>query len=223
MSAFQEHRSAASAAETLRAMVLVRAPLDLVATASRFVLDELAHVEICARLAMELGGAAPLWHDPRKVIHEGDARLSPLLEAADLVVRNYCVEESIAAPMLRATHRAATVPLVKAVLGVLARDEATHAGLGWAFLDWAADALTEADRVFLAASAKEVIARFRSSFPDLALRPEQGPGPLAGLAPKDYRRHAERCLKLNVARPLALRGIDVDAATPEPPRRSPTE
>jgi hypothetical protein len=78
-------------------MVLVRAPLDLVATASRFVLDELAHVEICARLAMELGGAAPLWHDPRKVIHEGNARLSPLLEAADLVVRNYCVEESIAA------------------------------------------------------------------------------------------------------------------------------
>src|SRR5262245_58679870 len=61
LAAFQEQHSAAACAETLRALIAARAPLDLVAMASSFVLDEVVHVELCARVAMELGGAAPLW------------------------------------------------------------------------------------------------------------------------------------------------------------------
>src|SRR5437868_3671969 len=48
--AFQEHRTGAACAATLEALIAARAPLDLIATASRFVLDELVHVEMCARL-----------------------------------------------------------------------------------------------------------------------------------------------------------------------------
>ncbi len=209
MASFQEHRSAASAAETVRALVLARAPLDLVASASRFVLDELTHAELCARVAMALGGAAPLFHDPRQVIYRGDSRLSPLLEATDLVVRTYCVEESVAAPLLRATQRAAKVPLTKAVFGVLAKDEATHAAFGWALLDWAADRLTDADRAQLGRSAAEVLTRFRAGFPDPTARAEDGPGELGGLTPTHYTRVAEKHIVRDVVQPLAARGIAV--------------
>src|SRR6185503_2644372 len=45
--AFQEHRTAIFCSAALRALVEVRAPLDLIAMASRFPLDELVHVELC--------------------------------------------------------------------------------------------------------------------------------------------------------------------------------
>src|SRR5678816_2634572 len=42
--AFQEHRTAAACASTLRALVEACAPLDLLAAFSRFPLDEIVHV-----------------------------------------------------------------------------------------------------------------------------------------------------------------------------------
>lgn len=55
--AFQEHRTAIACAATLRALIECRAPVDLIGVASRFPLDEMVHVELCARMAMELGVA----------------------------------------------------------------------------------------------------------------------------------------------------------------------
>src|ERR1700723_2301367 len=53
--AFQEHRTGIACVATLRALMECRAPIDLVGMASRFPLDEMVHVELCARMAMELG------------------------------------------------------------------------------------------------------------------------------------------------------------------------
>jgi hypothetical protein len=64
LAALQEHRTAAACAATLRALIAARAPVDLIAVATRFPLDEMAHVELCARLAGELGGGTPVIHDP---------------------------------------------------------------------------------------------------------------------------------------------------------------
>src|SRR5260370_770278 len=58
--AFQEHRTAAACASTLRALVEAGAPLDLIAVFARFPLDEIVHVELCARMAMALGGGSAL-------------------------------------------------------------------------------------------------------------------------------------------------------------------
>src|SRR5206468_10330451 len=113
----------------------------LVATATRFPLDELVHVELCARLAAELGGGAPLSHDPRELAPHPDPSLPALLAAAELVVRVFCVGEAVSIPLLRGTSRAATHPLVKGVLDRIVRDEAAHGRFGWQFLDWAADRL----------------------------------------------------------------------------------
>src|SRR6185503_6387697 len=70
--AFQEHRTGAACAETLRCLIEARAPLDLIAVASRFPLDDMVHVELCARMAMELGGGTEILHDPDELIADAD-------------------------------------------------------------------------------------------------------------------------------------------------------
>ena len=116
--AFQEHRTGVACAATLRALIEARAPLDLIALASRFPLDEMVHVELCARMAMELGGGTEILHDP--IDDDRSTRrptLSPLMRAASCVVRFFCVGEALSIPLLRGTWHAARHPLPRAVLG----------------------------------------------------------------------------------------------------------
>src|SRR5215469_11616155 len=148
--AFQEHRTAAACAATLKALVCARAPLDLIAFSSRFPLDEMVHVELCSRLAMRLGGGVGLMHDPRHLIREPDPELSALLQAAELVVRNFCVGEALSIPVLRGSWHAARHPLIHAVLGRIVKDEAAHGQFGWFFLDWAEPLLDQGARAHLA-------------------------------------------------------------------------
>ena len=100
-------------------------------------LDELVHVELCARMAMELGGGTEIVHDPNALIVDPDPELPPLLRAADLVVRCFCVGEALSIPLLRGTWKAARHPLPRAVLGRIVKDEAAHGTFGFAFFDWA--------------------------------------------------------------------------------------
>src|SRR4051812_26110113 len=141
LAAFQEQRTAAACAETLRALLACRAPIDLVATASRFPLDEVVHVEMCARVAEELGGGTPIRYEPRRLAPAPDRDDPPLLQAAEMIVAAYCVGEAFSVPVLRGTWHAARHPLLKGVLGIIVRDEAAHGAFGWTFLDWAGAAL----------------------------------------------------------------------------------
>src|SRR6185436_9553933 len=77
--AFQEHRTGAACAATLKSLIEARAPLDLIALASRFPLDEMVHVELCARVAGELGGGASITYDPDRMVAEIGADHEPLL------------------------------------------------------------------------------------------------------------------------------------------------
>ncbi len=144
--AFQEHRTAIACAATLRALMECRAPLDLIAMAARFPLDELVHVELASRMAMELGGGTEIQHDPDQMILDADPQLSPLLRTADMIARFFCVGEALSIPLLRATWHAARHPLPRAVLGRIVKDEAAHGVFGFMFLDWALDKLTDADK-----------------------------------------------------------------------------
>ncbi|MEI9952857.1 MAG: ferritin-like domain-containing protein [Pseudomonadota bacterium] len=148
-SAYQEHRTGAACALTLQALIEARAPLDLIAVASRFPLDEMVHVELCARMAMEFGGGTEIIHDPKAMVVGCDASLSPLLQAADLVVRFFCVGEAISIPLLRATWHVAKHPLPKAVLGRIVKDEAAHGVFGFTFLDWACPRFSDDEKARL--------------------------------------------------------------------------
>ena len=154
---FQEHKTAAATAATVQALCAARAPVDLIAQAARFVADELAHVELCARVAAGLGGAAPLVHDPDALVTLPSAELSPLGRAAELVLRIYCVGEAFSLPLQQATARAQRHPLITGVLRRVARDESAHGAFGWLFFDWAHELIGEGERAHLRGVARESI------------------------------------------------------------------
>jgi hypothetical protein len=185
-----------------------------VAVAARFPLDEIAHVELCARLAMELGGAAPILHDPGVLIPAAAPGQRAIMTAAELMVRFFCVGEAISVPLLRGTWRAAIHPLVKAVLGRIVKDEATHGELGFWFLDWAEPMLDHTDRRRLGAAAGETIEQLQRSWARTEL-PSTPSGraseihALGWMSSDEYRATARKALDRNVREPLLERGIPV--------------
>jgi hypothetical protein len=203
--AHNEHRTAAASAVTLEALIAARAPLDLVAVASRFVSDELAHVELCARVTAELGEAAPVAYDGDHLYPAAEEGLPVLLRAADYVVRFYCVGESFSVAMAHAAAKAATHPLVAAVLGRISRDEAAHGSFGWTFFDWVGERLGDDERTYLRERAKLAIADLRRSWETL---PEGDAGESLGwLGAGEYRRRGLEAVEEDVLAPLAARGL----------------
>jgi hypothetical protein len=213
--AFQEHRTAAACASTLRALIEARAPLDLIAMASRFPLDEVVHVELCARMAMELGGGTELVHDPDDLCLDRDTSLPSLLRAADLVTRFFCVGETLSIPLLRATWKSAQHRLPRAVLGRIVKDEAAHGAFGWHFLDWARPSLGATDLEHLRVAAETAIGQVRRIWDDLRRRP-QAPSRIHALGwmqTDAYLTLAASSLEGDVIAPLRARGIMVEGAS----------
>jgi len=214
--AFQEHRTAIACAATLRALMECRAPLDLIAMAARFPLDELVHVELASRMAMELGGGTEIQHDPDQMILDADQQLSPLLRTADMIARFFCVGEALSIPLLRATWHAARHPLPRAVLGRIVKDEAAHGVFGFMFLDWALDKLTDADKQHVAKAADRGIAAVRYQWRAIEARRraehDEFLGDALGWMQSDaYLELAARSLETQVRRPLLDRGIPIKA------------
>lgn len=210
--AFQEHRTAAACALTLKALLEARAPLDLIALATRFPLDELAHVEMCARMAMELGGATPIIHEPDHLIARPREDLDPLMRCADLVVRFFCVGEALSIPMLRSTWKAALHPLPRGVLGCIVRDEAAHGSFGWVFLDWALPLISDEGRALLADSADNTVKHLTATWDNIRKQPKQEPSAihaLGWLESEPYLDLAVRSLEAKVLAPLRRRNIPV--------------
>lgn len=212
--AYQEHRTAVACAATLRALLEARAPIDLVAGASRFPLDEMVHVELCARMAMECGGGTEIRYDPDAVILDAEPEAPPLLRACELAVRFFCVGEAISIPLLRATWHAARHPLPRAVLGRIVRDEAAHGVFGFTVLDWAADRLGVSEREHLGKMADLGIDFLERQWQDLARRPVSAPHDgdvLQWMQTAEYLSLAKRSLERDVIRPLSRRGIPLRA------------
>ncbi len=222
--AFQEHRTGVACAAALKALMEARAPLDLVALAARFPLDELVHVELCARMAMELGGGTEIIHDPDRLVAAATAGNSPLMRAAELVVRFFCVGEAVSIPLLRATWKIAKHPLPKAVLGRIVKDEAAHGAFGFAFLDWALDDLDERDRKQLAGVADQAIDALVMNWEDLRRRNKSemlDDHPLGWMGTDDYLELATRSLRKHVMAPLIERGLPLVERAPTGTRQEP--
>jgi hypothetical protein len=208
--AYQEHRTAVACAATLRSLLEARAPLDLVAVASRFPLDEMVHVELCARMATACGGGTEIRYDPDAVILDADPKLRPLLRACEHAVRFFCVGEAISIPLLRATWHKAQHPLPRAVLGRIVKDEAAHGMFGFTVLDWAKDDLDASDRAHLARMADLAIDFLEKQWEDLRRRPPQGShhgGVLGWMQTDEYLAAAKKALAREVVEPLLARGL----------------
>jgi hypothetical protein len=216
--AFQEHRTALACAATLRGLIECNAPLDLIAMASRFPLDEVVHVELTARMAMELGGGTEIRFEPEHLIVDPDPGARPLVRAADMIARFFCVGEAVSIPLLRATWHAARHPLPRAVLGRIVKDEAAHGVFGFMFLDWALPALTDAERRVVGAAADRGIRAVREQWRAIEQRRlkrkasgyDVSLGDALGWMQSDaYLDLASRALETQVRAPLRARGIPI--------------
>ena len=199
--AFNEYASAAAFAEIATLLLACGAPIDLVAAAGDFVVDEIVHTEAAARLAAALGGAVALEVDLGKLVRPAVAR-DPLLRAAELIVRTSCVGEALTVPVLKVARDLARSPLVTGALARIVADESAHAQLGGWFLDWADPHLDDAARAHLGRVAGRALR-------DLAPRGEPA-GCGSGLGRIDCATFASTLAAAatrHVVRPLAARGI----------------
>lgn len=158
--AIQEYGAAASQGNALRLLVRARAPIDLSAWLTNFPLDELVHTELCARMAVELGGVPPMTYPTQRVFPSPSlSNGSPLLDAARVAVWEFCVGETVSHGQLAFHRRNARHLLLKALWGRLAKDEAAHARFGWVFLEWAYPRLNAAERAEVAETFGKAVAR----------------------------------------------------------------
>lgn len=208
--AFSEYASAAAFAEIAAALLACGAPIDLVAAAGDFVVDEIVHTELAARVAAALGGAVALEVDLTRLVRPPVGR-DPLLAAAERIVRTSCVGEALTVPILKLSRRLAGSALVDAALAAVVADESSHAQLGWWFLDWADDRLDDDARAHLGRIAGAAVRDFApllgvAADPDAA---RCDPSGLGTLACADYDPAFVEAARRRVAEPLAERGIVV--------------
>jgi hypothetical protein len=218
--AYNEYCTASAFAELLGAMLAAKAPIDLIGMASDFVADEILHVELTSRIAMELGGGAPYVIDFENLHRKPDADLSPLQRANELVVHVCCVGEAFSLPMLASAFGSATHPLTRAVLERIVKDEAPHGRLGWLYLDWASDRLDAAERARLADVAVETVAILAPLWQRLQSRVEDGittegyrlehVRELGWTESSLYKERARKAIEEDVVAPLARFDIRPD-------------
>ena len=142
--AINEYRAVASFTEVLRAMVDVKAPLDLLGMTSDFLADECSHVELASRVAMELGGAAPRVVDMDRFAMRPRG-LTALQRANELVLRVGCIAEAFSGGTATVSHESTTHPLTRAVYETILRDEARHRRMGGLYFEWALARIDEAE------------------------------------------------------------------------------
>jgi hypothetical protein len=206
---FTEYASAAAFSALTTALLECGAPIDLVAASADIVVDEMFHTELSARLTMELGGALPLAFDLANVAPTAAADARPIAKAAELAIVTSCVSESLSVPAMARSRTLAAEPLVRAVLDRLLADEGPHARLGFWFLDWATEQLTDAERAHLARVAVATIEAYAPLWQDAPCESCPLPRGLGGhdAAGKQALRDA---VELHIARPLARAGIVLD-------------
>jgi hypothetical protein len=203
--AFSEYASAAAFAEIAAALLAAGAPIDLVAAAGDFVVDEIVHTELAARIAAALGGAVRLEVDLGRLVRP-PSTTAPLLAAAELVVRTSSVGEALTVPMLQLTRQVAGSTLIAAGLRKVIADESSHAQLGAWFLDWAEPLLDDAARAYLGRVAGAALAAFAPLLGGACGRSGLGAVGCDRYDPTFVDAAARR-----VVAPLAARGIVVPA------------
>ncbi len=215
-SAFNEHCTAAAMGQLVELLGQASIPLDLWGVATTFVLEEVLHIELCARVAMKMGGGAPIVYAPDDLHLSFEPGLTPLQRANEMVVRLCCVGETFSLPMLTGAMKAATHPLTRAVLEQIVRDEAMHGQFGWAYMDWVAESLNEQESARLARAAEDTAAGLRRVWEEQPAKGDEHPlaSDMGWIAAEAYPAVARRALEHDVQARLVEYGIHANIVGP---------
>ncbi len=141
-----EYRAVASFAEVIRALADAMAPLDMIGMASDFLADEVLHTELAARVAMELGGAAPIEVDMDRFAVRSNLRMTARQRANEIILRVCCVGESFALGIGTPALSLGSHPMIHAVNQIIMADEARHKRLGALYFEWASEDMDDEER-----------------------------------------------------------------------------
>jgi hypothetical protein len=140
--AVNEYSAAGQFTHVVRALVQAKAPLDLIGMASGFLTDEVSHVELASRVAMELGGATPISLDMDRFAELATTGTTALERANELVMRVSLISETFSGATSVGSMRASTHPLLRAVHERILADESLHMRLGHLYFSWLGDRLS---------------------------------------------------------------------------------
>ena len=176
-----EYRAVASFAEVNRALADAMAPLDMIGMASGFLADEVLHTELAARVAMELGGAAPMTVDMDRFAIRADLRMPAKMRANEVLLRVCCVGEAFALGVGAPALKLPSHPMIKAVSEIIMADEARHKRLGALYLEWASEDWDDAERARLSRVLEDSMKGLRSFW-------SEEPGQVKdGVTPRGFR------------------------------------
>ncbi len=132
-----EHASVASFDRFCLGLLAVGAPPDLLERAHHAALDELLHTRLCFAVASQYAGK-PLGPGPLSLHGAlgGDFSLAGLALSTAL---EGCLGETLSAIEAERCAELAKLPALKTALEIIAKDEAEHAELAWAFLRFACE------------------------------------------------------------------------------------
>jgi hypothetical protein len=149
-----EHASIASFGRFALELLAVGAPSDLLERAHRAAIDEVHHARLCLALASAYAGATVA---PASFPFDGRVEVdSSLASVAARAAREGCIGETLAAVQAAEQLARAEDPAVRAVLAVIAEDEARHAELAWRTVAWAVRTGGEEVRLAVAAVFAEI-------------------------------------------------------------------
>jgi hypothetical protein len=220
VSAVAEYRAAVAFGALLRSMLEAKVPLDLVGMGSEFVADEVSHVEIASRIAMELGGGAPLDLDTTALLPPLSSDTDPLQRVNEQVLCVSCIHETFSGAMVAHTMRVATQPLLRGAEMLIARDEARHIRLGSLYFEWASERMTDDERLRLARIATVTLDQLSANWKNAVAAANAGfdAEDLHGLGRLDadaFGQHARKCVRDEIVPNLARFGIEVPSAALE--------
>jgi hypothetical protein len=157
-----EYRSSAHTQHLTLWLIQLAAPRELIDDGLRITADELDHAELSAAVCAEAGCSAP----PALQQDELDLRVPPgTLEERTLyaTLEVFCLGETIAVPLFTELRRECTVPVARAVLDRVLKDEVRHRQFGWDLLDYLLERsppLTDVARRFLPGALSRLRQRY---------------------------------------------------------------
>lgn len=182
----QEYESTTVHSRVLQLMLRVRMPIDLTAMSTQFQREELTHAEVAAKVAMELGGGAPIAHQIAKEPRKRGRLEYQLTETA---LWAFAIGETYSHAMLTAGFTRAKDPLMRGVRQLFAKDEAAHGRFGWILLDTLLPEMNDVERTSLREVAGNAIEGLRKRALSLVGKPENFFGELSAIgpfAPEEY-------------------------------------
>ncbi|NUP07822.1 MAG: ferritin-like domain-containing protein [Polyangiaceae bacterium] len=151
--ALLEHASAAEFSRLSLSLLALGAPAELVRRAHEAALDEIRHAHVAFSIASALGGQSfgpgPLPVAQAKV----DVDFVALAEAS---LFDGCVGETIASLHAHTAADHCDIPAIRDALRAIAADEASHASLAYAIVQWAFDTAPPDQRATIATLVTEL-------------------------------------------------------------------